>query len=53
MFQEMILNFLGTPPLGSEWLQYQYAGISFIILLISLVIVLFVFGFMFINLFRR
>lgn len=34
MLQSMILDFLGTPPPGSEWLQYQYAGITYLIFLI-------------------
>lgn len=38
MFQTMVNDFLGTPPVGSEWLQYQYAGITYIIMLLSIII---------------
>lgn len=34
MLQTMIYDFLGTPPPGSEWLQYQYAGITYLIFLV-------------------
>lgn len=38
MLQEMVATFLGTVPEGSEWLQYQYAGITYIIMLVSILV---------------
>jgi len=38
MLQTMVLDFLGTPPAGSEWLQYQYAGITYVIMLLSILV---------------
>lgn len=38
MLQNMILDFLGTPPPGSEWLVYQYSGITFLIMLIFILV---------------
>lgn len=34
MLQNMVIEFLGIPPDGSQWLQYQYAGITYIIFLV-------------------
>lgn len=38
MLQTMINDFLGTPPENYEWLQYHYAGITYIIMLLSILI---------------
>jgi len=34
VLQNMVIEFLGIPPDGSQWLQYQYAGITYIIFLV-------------------